>query len=618
MKQKQMILAVVMFSVFSIVAFSAHASAATKKTTWKDYFSWNEAKMIKKLSSDFVRERLESGNGDWKKIISGNSIDNNSIGENKLRNGAVSSEKLANDAVTADKIKDGTIISEDIEDNGIATIDLENNAVTSAKIADGTVLSEDIEDNGIATVDLEDGAVTVAKMSSNSCTNGQVLKFNGTAWACAADNDGGTSENINFSSGAYMSSANDHTFSFVRPGGSGQVILNAATSEAASADLVLNAGGGTVYLGDSNTNGVVISKVMTAQELAGFNAGLRVYYGEITALDVNSSTGNVGIGTTSPTEKIEVIGEAKIDGLRIGQGDGDFNTNTVLGASAFNSNVSGEKNTVNGFEALYNAASGNSNTAIGHRALYSNTTGDDNTASGDRALTSNTTGSSNVAYGVSALTSNTVGTVNTAIGTSALYSNVDGFDNTALGHLALFSNTGGTANTAEGKDALYNNTTGTSNTVNGNEALFGNTTGSQNVAIGRQAGMTDASDNYIQTSNGGVYLGYATRALAEGGTNEIVIGSTATGLGSNSAVLGNDSIVKTVLKGSIGIGTTSPSGVLDVTSTTKGVVIPRMTKVQRDAISSPVAGTMVYQTDNTPGLRMYNGTNWMRFTETVD
>ncbi|MEI6587571.1 MAG: hypothetical protein WCO05_01335, partial [Candidatus Moraniibacteriota bacterium] len=70
--------------------------------------------------------------------------------------------------------------------------------------------------------------------------------------------------------------------------------------------------------------------------------------------------------------------------------------------------------------------------------------------------------------------------------------------------------------------------------------------------------------------------------------------------------------------GNVGIGTTNPFGALDVASTTKGVVIPRMTKAQRDAISAPVAGTMVYQTDNTPGLRMYDGANWMRFTETAD
>ena len=43
-----------------------------------------------------------------------------------------------------------------------------------------------------------------------------------------------------------------------------------------------------------------------------------------------------------------------------------------------------------------------------------------------------------------------------------------------------------------------------------------------------------------------------------------------------------------------------------------------VTKTQRDAIASPQPGMIVYQSDNTPGLRVYNGTNWMKFTETID
>lgn len=73
--------------------------------------------------------------------------------------------------------------------------------------------------------------------------------------------------------------------------------------------------------------------------------------------------------------------------------------------------------------------------------------------------------------------------------------------------------------------------------------------------------------------------------------------------------------------GNVLIGTAASnvsSAILNVESTTKGLLLPRMTKTQRDAIASPVAGLMVYQTDNTPGLRVYNGTNWVRFTETND
>jgi hypothetical protein len=49
----------------------------------------------------------------------------------------------------------------------------------------------------------------------------------------------------------------------------------------------------------------------------------------------------------------------------------------------------------------------------------------------------------------------------------------------------------------------------------------------------------------------------------------------------------------------IGIGTTAPnvSSVLDITSTTKGMLTPRMTTVQRNAITTPADGLMVYDTD---------------------
>lgn len=52
------------------------------------------------------------------------------------------------------------------------------------------------------------------------------------------------------------------------------------------------------------------------------------------------------------------------------------------------------------------------------------------------------------------------------------------------------------------------------------------------------------------------------------------------------------------------------SAMLDITSTSKGVLIPRMTETQRDAISSPATGLMIYQTDNTPGLYTYGGASW--------
>ena len=52
------------------------------------------------------------------------------------------------------------------------------------------------------------------------------------------------------------------------------------------------------------------------------------------------------------------------------------------------------------------------------------------------------------------------------------------------------------------------------------------------------------------------------------------------------------------------------SAALDVKSTSKGVLVPRMTQAQRNAIASPATGLMIFQTDNTPGFYYYTGSAW--------
>lgn len=74
-----------------------------------------------------------------------------------------------------------------------------------------------------------------------------------------------------------------------------------------------------------------------------------------------------------------------------------------------------------------------------------------------------------------------------------------------------------------------------------------------------------------------------------------------------------------ILKGQVGIGTTSPaaSAVLDIQSSSndKGILIPRMTQAQRNAISSPATGLMIFQTDGNSGFYFYDGSSWDGFGE---
>jgi hypothetical protein len=67
--------------------------------------------------------------------------------------------------------------------------------------------------------------------------------------------------------------------------------------------------------------------------------------------------------------------------------------------------------------------------------------------------------------------------------------------------------------------------------------------------------------------------------------------------------------------GNVGIGTSSPnaSAILDAQSTTKGVRMPNMTTTQKNAISSPAAGLMVFDT-TLAKLCVYSGSAWQTIT----
>lgn len=70
--------------------------------------------------------------------------------------------------------------------------------------------------------------------------------------------------------------------------------------------------------------------------------------------------------------------------------------------------------------------------------------------------------------------------------------------------------------------------------------------------------------------------------------------------------------VQTRAQNNVGINTTTPhaSAALDISSTTQGMLTPRMTQAQRTAIASPATGLLVYQTDGTAGFYFYNGSSW--------
>src|SRR5688500_9331210 len=69
--------------------------------------------------------------------------------------------------------------------------------------------------------------------------------------------------------------------------------------------------------------------------------------------------------------------------------------------------------------------------------------------------------------------------------------------------------------------------------------------------------------------------------------------------------------------GQVSINTTAAppaaSSMLDISSTTSGILIPRMTTSERDAIGTPATGLMIFNT-TTNSFNYWNGSSWIAMT----
>jgi hypothetical protein len=117
-----------------------------------------------------------------------------------------------------------------------------------------------------------------------------------------------------------------------------------------------------------------------------------------------------------------------------------------------------------------------------------------------------------------------------------------------------------------------------------------------NGANGSLFAVTDAVTGTVFTVNDASGLPIVS---VDTGLNDVVTIGT---YGSNALVVRNNQV---------GIGTTTPNvaALLDITSTTKGFLPPRMTSTQRDAIASAPASLIVYNTTNN-AISLHNGTAW--------
>jgi len=339
--------------------------------------------------------------------------------------------------------------------------------------------------SGDVTIAAASNAATVTgiqgkNVATTAPTNGQVLKWNGTTWAPAADDN--TIPNAWLTTGnAGLNNANN----FI-----------GTTDDVALMFRINNKHAGR--LGTSNN-------------ITSFGVG---------ALATNAGAGGTAFG---------------VNALTVNTGG----NNTAFGYNTLAANTSGTNNTAVGYQAL-TENTGASNTAVGNLALTANTTGTGNIALGGSTLLTNTTGSQNTAIGASALNKNLIGMGNTGVGHSALFSNT-GSQNTAVGDSAMFYNIG-SGNTALGYRALRSATTTTAaagrNVALGDSALLGITTGQRNIAIGNSAGtaITSGQNNIVIGTNASVPTATSSNQIS---IANLINATGATGVLTNNLGAGN-------------------------------------------------------------------------------
>ncbi|HSA59179.1 MAG TPA: hypothetical protein VLJ37_05790, partial [bacterium] len=223
--------------------------------------------------------------------LTGANIKPNSLDGSQLMASSITTDKIAFQTITADNIALNTLTGDQIKlnsvsagvltDLSIGTSKLNDSAVTSAKIADGNVTNADLAANAVTGINIAAGAVDTAKIADQTITGADVALFTLTG------------DNIKFGTllGAHLA---------VNTIGTANLADDTVTS--------IKIADGNVSAVDMAQNTLDFAQIADVLTVDG--QGLLIKTGGPTggqvALDINNTTGFVGIGTAAPDSLLHV------------------------------------------------------------------------------------------------------------------------------------------------------------------------------------------------------------------------------------------------------------------------------------------------------------------------
>ena len=97
---------------------------------------------------------------------------------------------VANNVITSPMIQDGTVSSADVNFNYAGS--MSKGGLASELNCSVCVSKSELADSAVNSAKIQNGTILFNDIGGNSCTNGQVMKWGGTAWGCAIDVDTNT------------------------------------------------------------------------------------------------------------------------------------------------------------------------------------------------------------------------------------------------------------------------------------------------------------------------------------------------------------------------------------------------------------------------------------------